>query len=105
MSVNQYGNLSEASESLRKQGYTVNFRVNENEKLVDDKGHEFEASQVKLEAFHRFEGMTNPADSSILYAVKTKTGLKGTVVDSYGADGSEVTSNFMNKVDQEQFDH
>lgn len=49
--------------------------------------------------------MTNPADDSILYAVETSSGLKGTVVDSYGHDGSEVTSKFMNKVVQKQFDN
>jgi hypothetical protein len=41
---------------------------------------------------------------SILYAVQTSTGLKGTVVDAYGADGSEVISEFMNQANQKQFD-
>ena len=42
-----------------------------------------------------------PADSSILYAVQTRSVEKGIVTDSYGADGSEVTSEFINKVEQQ----
>ncbi len=103
MSNNQYGSLSEATEDLRKRGYTVNFWVTDNGKLTDSKT-EFEPSQVRLEEFHRFEGVSNPADSSILYVVKTKSGLKGVVVDSYGADGSETTSTFMNNTNQKEYD-
>ncbi len=104
MNNNQYSSLSEATEDLKKKGYTANFRVNENGKLTNSKGAEFEPSQVRLEEFHRFEGDSNPADSSILYVVKTKSGLKGTVIDSYGADGSEITSTFMNNTDQKEYD-
>lgn len=102
MNNNSYESLSEATAALNKKGFTVNFRVKENGKLTDNHV-EIEPSQVKLIEFHRFEGMTNPADSTILYAVETDSGLKGVVVDSYGADGSEVTSAFMNKVQQDQY--
>lgn len=102
MSNNQYSSLSEATQDLIKKGYSVNFRVNDDGKLTDN-NELIEPSQVTLVEFHRFEGVTNPADSTILYAVKTDSGLKGTVIDSYGADGSEVTSAFMNKVEQKQY--
>jgi len=101
---NKYDTLSDASEKLAKRGYTCNFQVNEKGKLTDNKNLEFDHSEVILDEFHRFEGMSNPADSAILYAVRTKSGIKGTVVDSFGADGSEITSDFMNRVEQHQFD-
>jgi hypothetical protein len=101
---NKYDTLYDATENLKKRGYTCNFNVNENGLLTDHKGAEFKPSEVMLDEFHRFEGISNPADSTIIYAVSTKSGMKGTVVDSFGADGSEVTSGFMNKVEQHQFD-
>lgn len=104
MGNNRYESLAEATENLIKDGYTINFRVNDEGKLIDNKQVEFNPAQVKLNEFHRFEGVSNPADSSILYAVETDSGLKGLVVDSFGADGSEITSDFMNKVKQNQFD-
>ena len=98
---NKYDTLSDATEDLLKNGYTYNFQVSETGKLTDNKALEFDPSEVILKEVHRFEGISNPADSSILYAVQTRSGEKGIVIDSYGADGSEVTSDFMNKVDQQ----
>ncbi len=103
MSNNQYSTLSEAINDLQKRGFTQNFSINTSGQLKSSKGELFSFSEVELVEFHRFDGMTNPNDDSILYAVKTNSGLHGTVVDSYGHDGSEITSNFMNKVAQKQF--
>jgi hypothetical protein len=100
---NQYTTLVFALEDLSKKGFKGNFSVT-NECLLDDGvGNLHSADEAKLLEFHRFEGETNPADSSILYVVKLKNGMKGTVVDSYGAQGSETTSEFMNNVKQKQF--
>lgn len=101
---NQHTTLVVALNDLGKRGYTGNFSINEECLLNDGDGNLYTHDDVELEEFHRFEGETNPADSSILYAVKTKNGLLGTVVDSYGAQGSETTSDFMNKVKQRQFE-
>lgn len=104
MNNNRYSTLAEASTELKRRGFKANFSVNENEQLVDSEGNHFAPSDVKLIEFHRFEGISNPADSTIIYAVETNKNLKGTVVDSFGADASEVTSSFMNRVEQKQFD-
>ncbi len=103
--VIQASTLSAAYNELRKRGFTHNFSVNKNGQPEGQKGIYFSPTEVDLVEFHRFDGMTNPSDDSILYAVKTASGFKGTVVDSYGYDGSEVTSGFMNKVAQKQFDN
>lgn len=94
--------MAEASTELKKRGFKANFKVDKNEKLVDSQGNQFDPSDVTLVEFHRFEGISNPADSSIIYAVETETGEKGTVIDSFGADASEITADFMNEVKQDQ---
>lgn len=95
---NRYDTLAEASTELKKRGFKANLKVNKNEKLVDSEGNQFAPSDVTLVEFHRFEGISNPADSTIIYAVETNKNIKGTVVDSFGADASEVTSDFMKQV-------
>jgi len=101
---NQYETMVEALEQLKNKGYTHNFQVNEHGHLVEGEEVSFLPSQVELKEFHRFEGLTNPSDMSILYALETSSGLRGTVVDAYGVSGSETVSNFMNQVNQKQFD-
>jgi TPP-dependent trihydroxycyclohexane-1,2-dione (THcHDO) dehydratase len=101
---NNYDTLVEAIEALKKQGYRHNFRINDKGMLVEKTENGYIAEEVELHEFHRFEGNTNPADMSIVYAVQTSSGEKGIVVDSYGVYGSEMTSKFMNKVSQKQFE-
>lgn len=98
MNNNRYSTLAEASTELKKRGFNANLKVNEHEKLVDSEGNKFIPSQVTLVEFHRFEGISNPADSTIIYALEIENGEKGTVIDSFGADASEVTSDFMKQV-------
>lgn len=105
MSNNQYSTLASGINDLRKRGFTHNFFVNKNGQLEEHTGKFYSTSEVELLEFHRFDGMTNPADDSILYAIQTRSGEKGTVVDSYGSDGSEITSKFMNNVAQRQFNN
>ena len=101
---NNYETMVEAIEDLKKRGYTHNFNVESNGVLSDgDSSQTYLPSRVELHEQHRFEGATNPSDMSILYAVETDSGKKGTVVDAFGVDGSEVVSKFMNEVDQKQF--
>ncbi len=96
--------MVEAIADLAKRGYTHNFAINENGQLVEGKDIHLYPFEVELHEFHRFEGDTNPSDMSIVYAVKTKNGMMGTVVDAFGVSGSEITSEFMNKVAQKQYD-
>lgn len=100
---NRYSTLMEAVEKLKARGYTHNFKVDSEGMLVSENGASFSPPEVELHEFHRFEGISNPSDMSIVYAVSTNSGLKGTVVDAYGVSGSEITAGFMNKVEQRQY--
>jgi hypothetical protein len=100
---NRYSTLSEATDNLNKKGYTHQFRISDEGLLVSENGAIFQPAEVELDEFHRFEGISNPSDMSIVYAVSTHSGFRGTVVDAYGANGSELVSAFMNRVKQRQY--
>ena len=42
--------------------------------------------------------MTNVDDESILYAIETKSGLKGTLVDAYGVDADTELTSLISKM-------
>ncbi len=100
---NRYATLTEATEKLKERGFTHNFEVDKEGHLKDEDGNVFFVAQVQLEEFHRFEGMTDPGDTSIVYALKTDSGGKGIVIDAYGADASKRTTDFLNKIEQHQY--
>jgi hypothetical protein len=81
-----YDTLTEAVESFQSQGYTIDFDLVE--EGVHSKGlkKQWNAEELEVIELHRFEGMTDPGDNMILYAIACKDGQKGLLVDVYGAD-------------------
>jgi len=86
-------------DELKNQGYTSSYKV-KNEFLIDlSTNKEFSENQIEIIDEFRFEGRTNPDDLSILYAIKTSDGSKGTALIPYGpsAVNSELAL-FLNNI-------
>lgn len=85
---------------LEQKGYTDQFRVEKKRlKSVNDDKKSYKPEDVKAVNFFRFEGISDPDDMSILYAIETCDGRKGTLVDAYGNYSDEDTGAFMQDVD------
>lgn len=98
MSVNQFDTLTEALTDLNKRGFTYSFEIVENGARCIETGEMFEPEYIIIEEYHRFEGESNPDDMSVVYAIQTSNGLKGTFIDAYGAYSSSHTGSFLKKV-------
>lgn len=99
MQGSKYRTLIYAIEELKKQGYTNEFKI-KNKKLLDLKTRKsYLPDQMTIVEQHRFEGMSNPSDMSILFALETEDGEKGTVVSSYGPYADINLFEFLNQVE------
>jgi NADH:ubiquinone oxidoreductase subunit D len=85
---------------LEQKGYTDQFRV-EKKKLVStkNKNKKYKPDDVMAANFFRFEGISDPDDMSVLYAIETTDGDKGTLVDAYGLYADDETGEFMKEVE------
>ena len=85
---------------LRKEGFIYDFKVSAESKLctMEDK-HTFSPEHVRIVDFYRFEGESNPDDMSILYAVETHNGLRGTISNSYGPYADSKVDDFLKQVE------
>ncbi|MFZ4263726.1 phosphoribosylpyrophosphate synthetase [Sphingobacterium sp. HJSM2_6] len=84
-----YDTLSEAVNDLQRLGYVTDFLINEDGSCIYCSGGNIELSpdEFEIDLIYRFEGMTDPADESILFAISSKDNLiKGLVINSFGAD-------------------
>ncbi len=93
-----YSSLSVAIEDLQKQGYTEDFNlVGEG---IESKSlkKKWKAGELDVKRFYRFEGMTNPGDNTILYLIETNDGIKGLLVDAYGAYQGEISPEMIKKL-------
>jgi hypothetical protein len=96
-----YETLSEAMNALKKQGFTSEFDFKDASLFNQTNKTELKANQMKIVKFYRFEGMTNPDDSSILYAIVGEDGSKGLLVDAYGMYADADKTAFMKDVEIE----
>ncbi len=91
--------LSECISSLKKQGFDKDFQIVEKGMKTIDEERVYIPEEVKILNFYRFEGETDPADMSILYAIETNTGLRGTLVDAFGTYANTEITDFISQVE------
>ena len=98
MNVNYYDNLVEATQKLRERGFDAEFKFDGKQLLSIETNHKYPAEALEIVEYHRFEGMSNPADSSVIFAIETNTNEKGTVIMSYSTDADMQLVSFIDKV-------
>lgn len=92
-----YQTLSEAVNDLTARGYTQSFEaLSKCFKCNDGSIHPPE--KIKVVEVYRFEGMSSAGDSSVVYALETNDGRKGTLVDSYGVYAENLSPEMMQKM-------
>ncbi|PWE01267.1 phosphoribosylpyrophosphate synthetase [Marinilabilia rubra] len=81
--------LSEAINTLIKEGFDENFRATEEcvEALSSKKKYAPDA--LTIVKSYRFEGPTDPADEMVCFAIKANDGIKGTLVMSFNSEHSQ----------------
>lgn len=96
--MKSYATLTEALDDLKRRGYAADF---------DLRPHCIECAAAQLELhpddfeiteFYRFEGANDPGDSNVVYAIAGKNGLKGVLVDAYGAYSDSLTAEMLEKL-------
>lgn len=85
---------------LQKDGFAANFVVHEDGLVDIGTEKTYKPEEVKILNFYRFEGESDPADSSILYAIEAKDGVRGVLSDSYGPYADEHTNKFITEVEE-----
>jgi hypothetical protein len=92
---NHYATVSEAISQLQKKGFTIDFNLKENSIVYhDEKFH----TNFEIVDVYRYEGDTDPADEAVVYAIQSKTGLKGILVTGYGPSIDSDTVEILRKL-------
>jgi hypothetical protein len=93
--------LASVLNKIVKDGYTQNFKVTgdglqlqslETEKL-------YHPDEVHIVNFFRFEGVSDPSDSAILYIIETNDGARGSLTDAYGMYADLNIDKFIKEVE------
>jgi hypothetical protein len=79
-----YETLSVAIQALQRKGYTQDFNLHPEWIECPPLKLRLAPEEFHVDEVHRFEGMTNPDDSAVLFAISSSSGIKGLLVDAYG---------------------
>jgi len=103
----QMTTLIQVLEKLRHQKKDNEFRWTP-EGFTAGRGKYYQPEDLKIVRSFRFEGESNPDDSSILYVIEANDGLVGYTIDTYGAASSheneEGYDNFIRQIPVENRD-
>jgi hypothetical protein len=93
-----YDTLIDALDGLRQQGFTQDYNLNANHLKCQQNALELHPEDFNIVGVYRFEGMTDPDDETVLYAIKAKDGQLGTLVDAYGPYAEAISSEMAEKL-------
>jgi hypothetical protein len=90
--------LASAVDDLAASGFVEHFGVSDGALRSFDSGRRFSAAELVIREYHRFEGVSDPDDMSIVYGIETRGGVRGTLVDAYGTYADAEVSAFLQGV-------
>ncbi len=98
MAFHTYRTMTEAVKGLQGRGFTANFEFADG--LVHDviSKRTFRADELTIIEHHRFEGSSDPDDSSVCYALEAHDGTRGILADAYGVYANPEVSEFLTRV-------
>lgn len=95
-----YESLIDALTDLKNKGYTVDFKKEPTCLYCYALDLWIAPEQFNVDEVHRFEENSNPDDSSVLYAISSYNGIKGTLVDAYGVYAENVNFDMARKLEK-----
>jgi hypothetical protein len=96
--MRSYSTLVEALNDLKKRGYTTDFNLQSNCLYCGATQTSLDPKEFEITEVYRFEGMNDPSDSSILYAIESHHGMKGVLVNAYGLYADDMNSEMVAKL-------
>ncbi|MDT0645930.1 phosphoribosylpyrophosphate synthetase [Zunongwangia sp. F260] len=98
--MKDYGTLSQALNKLKlEEGYEFDFNLMDEKIQIKSLKESYGVEDFDVDKVLRFEGMSNPDDNAILYAITAKNGKKGVLVDGYGISGGQMSKEMLKKLD------
>ena len=97
--MKNYDTVSEAVNDLIKRGYIDNLVAGNECVVCHNKNFSLSPEEFKIDEVHRFEGETDPADETIVYAVSSlDQNIKGVLVNAYGPYSDTFSNKMIEKL-------
>jgi hypothetical protein len=96
--MNTYTTVTDTLDSLKREGYVLDFNLKPECLECMSPNIKLYPNDFVIDKFYRFEGASNPDDNAIVYAISSKDGFKGTLVDAYGVYADSLDTAMIEKL-------
>ena len=93
-----YDTVTEAVNDLKRRGYTIDFNVEFDRIVCHETPLALMPNEFEIVEVHRYEGNSDPDDEEVVYAIESKHGHKGIVVDAFGIYADNVSTEMLEKL-------
>ena len=95
----QYSNMIEAIDGLRREGYTEDFNLEQQCLSCRDGQFKLFHDEFLIDKYFRFDVSSDAAHQSIIYAISShKHDLKGILINAYGIYSEPLTNEMLKKL-------
>ena len=96
--MKNYNTVTEAVNDLKARGYDRDFNMRETCVECSQSGTQLSPEDFEITESYHFDGSTDVDDEVMLYAIESKNGLKGTLVNAYGVYADSISSELIAKL-------
>jgi len=98
-----YETINDAEADLKKRGYTVDFDLKPDGLKGNGLDIHLNPEEFTIDEHYRFEGASEPDVNSVIYAISSSQGVKGTLTDAYGVYATSVSPEMASKLQVKPF--
>ena len=91
-----YDTVVEAVKGLKERGYTIDFNLEQD--AISCHTGKLRPSEFAIAEVYRFEGDSDPADEAVVYAIESRDGRKGVLVNGFGISSEEIGEEMVEKL-------
>ncbi|HEX8378382.1 MAG TPA: phosphoribosylpyrophosphate synthetase [Pedobacter sp.] len=97
--MENYQTVVEALNGLKARGFTLDFNLANGALHNTTANIELQPEDFSITEIHRFEGMSDPADNTIVYGIESdKYNVKGVFLNGYGVYSDDVSEELLKKL-------
>ncbi len=97
--MTSYDTITEGLTDLKSKGYTIDFNLAFDKVTCRETGIFLYPDDFEIMEVHHFDGLTDPGDDNILYALQSKDGnVRGVLVSAYGVYAEEMDAGMLQKL-------
>jgi hypothetical protein len=93
-----YDTVSQAVNGLKQRGFNYDFNFDSDVIICKEASITLRPSEFEITEVYRYEGDSDPADEAVVYAIESKQGHKGILVNGYGISTDAISDDLVKKL-------